>query len=106
MAMTIPWRNTMKLDKTLSIGTLALSLTFGGLALGANAHAADGERPVSTAKGLQAGCGANSCGAKDDDKKDGDKEDADKKAADKKDGDKKDGEDKGTDAKCGANSCG
>ncbi len=89
----------MKLDKTVSIGTLALSLTFGGLALGASANAADLEGPVATAKGLQAGCGAGGCGAGSCGAKDADKKDDDKKDDDKKDGDNKDGTDKGTDAK-------
>ena len=105
----------MKLDKTLSIGTLALSLTFGGLALGAASSQAQAGTAIVVEKGAQANCGAGQCGAgkcgakteKKDDNKVEDKNKTEKKDENKTEKkDEKKGTDKGTEKKCGASSCG
>lgn len=84
----------MQIKKTISIGALALSFSFAGLALGATGCASNSAAkapPAMVEKGDSHKCGAGQCGAEMKKKK---------KAVSKK------GQTKGADKKCGASSCG
>ena len=89
----------MKFNRKLSVGTLALAISLGGLTLGSQAAYAGGEHTGKTKSSKKACGGANGCGAKA--KKDMKKKDAKADAKAKKG-------DKGATASCsgGAKSCG
>ena len=84
----------MNVKKSISFGTLALALTFGGLAIGTTGCATTAGAKAE--KGDTSKCGAGSCGAKTE------------KGDEKKCGAGSCGakSEKGDDKKCGAGSCG